>query len=42
MMELPKSTRPASRHPGGDFTGLRVNVDFYKPIIDARKATIGG
>ncbi|MBP1851695.1 phosphonate ABC transporter substrate-binding protein [Rhizobium halophytocola] len=28
---------------GGDYTGYaEVNVDFYKPIIDARKATIGG
>lgn len=27
----------------GDFTGYTpVTVDFYKPIIDARKATIGG
>ena len=44
MMELPKSD-PAcfSAIQGGDFTGFtEVNVDFYKPIIDARKATIGG
>ena len=28
---------------GGDFTAFtEVDVDFYKPIIDARKATIGG
>jgi len=28
---------------GGDFKGFtEVNVDFYKPIIEARKATIGG
>lgn len=28
---------------GGDFKGFsEVNVDFYKPIIAARKATIGG
>ncbi|MDI6834366.1 MAG: phosphonate ABC transporter substrate-binding protein [Rhizobiaceae bacterium] len=28
---------------GGEFKGYaEVNVDFYKPIIDARKATIGG
>ena len=27
----------------GDFTGYTpVTVDFYQPIIDARKATIGG
>ena len=27
----------------GDFSGYTpVNVDFYKPVIDARKATIGG
>jgi phosphonate transport system substrate-binding protein len=27
----------------GDFTGYTpVTVDFYKPVIDARKATIGG
>ncbi|UJW75600.1 phosphonate ABC transporter substrate-binding protein [Rhizobium sp. SL42] len=44
MMDLPKSD-PAcfSAVQGGDFTGFaEVNVDFYKPIIDARKATIGG
>ncbi|MDI7862892.1 phosphonate ABC transporter substrate-binding protein [Rhizobiaceae bacterium n13] len=44
MMDLPKSD-PAcfSSIQGGDFTGYtEVNVDFYKPIIDARKATIGG
>ncbi len=44
MMELPKSD-PAcfSAIQGGDFTGFaEVDVDFYKPIIDARKATIGG
>jgi len=28
---------------GGDYTSFtEVNVDFYKPIIEARKATIGG
>jgi phosphonate transport system substrate-binding protein len=28
---------------GGEFKSYtEVNVDFYKPIIDARKATIGG
>ncbi|MBP1843038.1 phosphonate transport system substrate-binding protein [Rhizobium petrolearium] len=44
MMDLPKAD-PAcfSAVQGGDFTGFaEVNADFYKPIIDARKATIGG
>ncbi|MFN7101490.1 MAG: phosphonate ABC transporter substrate-binding protein [Pseudorhizobium sp.] len=44
MVGLPKSD-PAcfSAVQGGDFTGYaEVDVDFYKPIIDARKATIGG
>ena len=44
MMDLPTSD-PAcfSAVQGGDFKGYTdVNVDFYKPIIDARKATIGG
>lgn len=44
MMNLPKED-PAcfSAIEGGDFKGFaEVNVDFYKPIIDARKATIGG
>ncbi len=44
MMDLPTSD-PAcfSAVQGGDFKGFtEVNVDFYKPIIDARKATIGG
>ncbi len=44
MVDLPKSD-PAcfSAIQGGDFSGFtEVNVDFYKPIIDARKATIGG
>ncbi|MEC9461807.1 MAG: phosphonate ABC transporter substrate-binding protein [Pseudomonadota bacterium] len=44
MMGLPESD-PAcfSAIQGGDFKGFtEVNVDFYKPIIDARKATIGG
>ncbi|WP_105434858.1 phosphonate ABC transporter substrate-binding protein [Neorhizobium tomejilense] len=44
MMNLPK-TDPAcfSAIQGGNFAGFaEVNVDFYKPIIDARKATIGG
>ena len=44
MMELPKTDAACfSAIQGGDFTGFtEVNVDFYKPIIDARKATIGG
>lgn len=44
MTALPK-TDPAcfSAIEGGDFQGFaEVNVDFYKPMIDARKATIGG
>jgi len=44
MVDLPTSD-PAcfSAVQGGDFSGFtEVNVDFYKPIIDARKATIGG
>lgn len=44
MVDLPKSD-PAcfSAVQGGDFSGYtEVNVDFYKPIIDARKAIIGG
>lgn len=44
MMGLPKSD-PAcfSAIQGGDFKSYtEVNVDFYKPIIDARKAVIGG
>ncbi|MFN3509446.1 MAG: phosphonate ABC transporter substrate-binding protein [Allorhizobium sp.] len=44
MMDLPTSD-PAcfSAVQGGDFKGFtEVNVDFYKPIIEARKATIGG
>jgi len=44
MTELPKSDAACfSAIQGGDYTGYaEVNVDFYKPIIDARKATIGG
>ena len=44
MMDLPKTDAACfSAIQGGDFTGFtEVNVDFYKPIIDARKATIGG
>ncbi|MCK3778821.1 phosphonate ABC transporter substrate-binding protein [Ensifer sesbaniae] len=44
MMDLPKTDAACfSAIQGGDFTGYtEVNSDFYKPIIDARKATIGG
>ncbi len=44
MMDLPKTDAACfAAVQGGDFTGFtEVNVDFYKPIIDARKATIGG
>lgn len=44
MMNLPK-TDPAcfAAIEGGNFKGFtEVNVDFYKPIIDARKSVIGG
>jgi phosphonate transport system substrate-binding protein len=44
MVDLPKTDAACfAAVQGGDFTGYtEVNVDFYKPIIDARKATIGG
>ncbi len=44
MMDLPKADAACFKAiQGGDFTGFtEVNVDFYKPIIDARKSTIGG
>ncbi|BCH57512.1 phosphonate ABC transporter substrate-binding protein [Agrobacterium vitis] len=44
MMDLPKTDAACfSAIEGGDFKGFAaVNVDFYKPVIDARKATIGG
>ncbi|MQX80842.1 phosphonate ABC transporter substrate-binding protein [Sinorhizobium medicae] len=44
MMNLPKTDAACfSAIQGGDFTGfVEVNSEFYKPIIDARKATIGG
>ncbi len=44
MVNLPKADPECFKAvQGGDFTGFtEVNVDFYKPIIDARKATIGG
>ena len=44
MINLPK-TDPAcfAAIEGGDFKSFtEVTVDFYKPIIDARKSTIGG
>ena len=44
MVDLPSSD-PAcfSAIEGGDFKGFtEVNADFYKTIIDARKATVGG
>ncbi|APG88536.1 phosphonate ABC transporter substrate-binding protein (plasmid) [Sinorhizobium americanum CCGM7] len=44
MMDLPKTDAACfSAIQGGEFTGFtEVNSDFYKPIIEARKATIGG
>ena len=44
MVNLPTSDPTCfASIQGGDFKGYaEVNVDFYKPIIDARKATIGG
>lgn len=44
MVDLPKTDAACfSAIQGGEFTGYtEVNVDFYKPIIEARKATIGG
>ncbi|WP_026614966.1 phosphonate ABC transporter substrate-binding protein [Ensifer aridi] len=44
MMDLPKTDAACfSAIQGGEFSGYtEVNSDFYKPIIDARKATIGG
>ncbi|WEZ82023.1 phosphonate ABC transporter substrate-binding protein [Rhizobium sp. 32-5/1] len=44
MLDLPKTDAACfSAVMGGDFTGfVEVNTEFYKPIIDARKATIGG
>jgi phosphonate transport system substrate-binding protein len=44
MVDLPKTDAACfASIQGGEFTGYtEVNVDFYKPIIDARKATIGG
>jgi len=44
MIKLPETDAACfSAIQGGDFKSYtEVNVDFYKPIIDARKATIGG
>ena len=44
MMDLPTTDAACfAAIEGGDFKGFaEVNADFYKPIIDARKATIGG
>ncbi|HCL64958.1 MAG TPA: phosphonate ABC transporter substrate-binding protein [Rhizobium sp.] len=44
MMDLPTTDAACfAAIQGGDFKGFaEVNADFYKPIIDARKATIGG
>ena len=44
MLDLPKKDAACfSAVMGGDYTSFtEVNVDFYKPIIEARKATIGG
>jgi phosphonate transport system substrate-binding protein len=44
MVKLPETDKACfSAIQGGDFKSYtEVTVDFYKPIIDARKATIGG
>ena len=44
MVKLPETDKACfSAIQGGDFKSYaEVAVDFYKPIIDARKATIGG
>jgi phosphonate transport system substrate-binding protein len=44
MLKLPETDAACfSAIQGGDFKSYtEVNADFYKPIIDARKATIGG
>jgi phosphonate transport system substrate-binding protein len=44
MVKLPETDAACfSAIQGGEFKSYtEVNVDFYKPIIDARKATIGG
>ncbi|MBB4064839.1 phosphonate ABC transporter substrate-binding protein [Gellertiella hungarica] len=44
MMDLPKSDPSCfAAIEGGDFQSFtEVNTDFYAPIIEARKATVGG
>ena len=44
MVKLPESDQACfAAIQGGEFKSYtEVNVEFYKPIIDARKATIGG
>lgn len=44
MLDLPKTDAACfAAIEGGDFQGFtEVNNDFYQPIIDARKATVGG
>jgi phosphonate transport system substrate-binding protein len=44
MMDLPKTDAACfAAVEGGEYKGfVEVNSDFYKPIIDARKSTIGG
>jgi len=44
MLDLPKTDAACfAAVEGGEYKGfVEVNSDFYKPIIDARKATIGG
>lgn len=44
MLDLPKTDAACfAAIEGGNFQGFtEVNNDFYQPIIDARKATVGG
>ncbi len=44
MTDLPQSDSECfSAIQGGDYKGfVEVTPAFYKPIIDARRATIGG
>lgn len=44
MVKLPETDAACFKAvQGGDFKGfVEVNVEFYQPIIDARKAAIGG
>ncbi len=44
MLDLPKTDAACfAAVEGGEYKGfIEVNSDFYKPIIDARKSTIGG